>query len=168
MKLLRFTPIAFLVVCTVYYAWAQEGVCTSDSRPDCPRAIVFLHRIQAELRDNKRVALANEIEYPLLAWIRHKKTHIITRRQFLLHFDEIFNDGVRCEILTTTDKDFLDSGSYTYGYSVKGGAIWFDGIIPSGDKTDSHAPDFWSKYPFKIRTINNDSAFSCIFPGKTP
>ena len=36
----------------------------------------------------------------------------------------------------------------------------FDGIIPRGEKADTSAPDFWTKYPFKLKTVNNGNPMS--------
>jgi hypothetical protein len=158
MKLQRLVSIATPVVLAASCAAAQDEACPKDSRPDCSRAIVFFHRIQAELRDNNRAALADEIEYPLLTSILHKKTHIQTRKQFLALFDQVFDKGVRCAILNASDKDVWGNWQ---GYTVGNGAIWFDDRIPRGEVIDTKAPDFWTKYPFQIVTVNNDSALPC-------
>jgi hypothetical protein len=41
------------------------------------------------------------------------------------------------------------------------GAVWFDGITPPNEHPDINAPDYWTKYPFKIKTINNDAQYPC-------
>jgi len=44
---------------------------------------------------------------------------------------------------------------------VDGGPVWFDGIIPQGQHPDVEAPEFWTRYPFKIKTINNSKEYPC-------
>lgn len=137
---------------------AQESACPKNARPDCPRALVFFHGVQAALRSNDRAALAGMMEYPALTMIAHKKTHIANREQLLQHFDEIFNAGVRCAVVNAGDGDVWGNDN---GYMVGNGALWFDAVLPAGVNIDARAPDFWTKYPFKIKTVNNDAAPSC-------
>ena len=84
--------------------------------------------------------------------------HIRDRTQLLSHFDEIFDSAVRCVILNASEKAVW--GNWR-GFSVDGGAIWFDGIIPPGEKPDTQAPGYWKKYPMKIITVNNDAFYPC-------
>jgi hypothetical protein len=143
------------------HASAQEGNCTKldeSSRPDCPAAVEFFHHLQTALRNNDHEAIASAISYPLLTNTHHKKTHIADRKQLLAHFDEIFDSAVRCVILNASEKDV--SGNWR-GFTVDGGAVWFDVIIPRGERPDINAPDYWKKYPMKIITVNNDAFYSC-------
>jgi hypothetical protein len=169
MNLHRYLPITFFAFFGVLPILAQDGPCTKDSRPDCARAVEFFHHVQTLLRTNDRQALAAIIEYPLLTNVSHKKSRIATRAEFLSHFDEIFDDGVHCEALKASDKDVW--GSWR-GYTVGGGAIWFDSVIPRGEHANTNAPDFWTKYPFKIKAINNEAYDPCQSPvgvhGKSP
>lgn len=103
------------------------------------------------------------MEYPFLTSIEHKKVHILTRSRFLRHFDEIFDPGVRCEVLKATDDDVWGN---SHGFTIKEGAIWFDDLLPPGDKTDPGSSDFWEKGTFKVLTVNNDSYYPCLKPGK--
>jgi hypothetical protein len=63
-----------------------------------------------------------------------------------------------CSILNATEKDVWGNWQ---GFTVGQGAVWFDGIIPQSEHPDTKAPDYWTKYPFKIKTINNDAQYSC-------
>jgi hypothetical protein len=163
MKLKSLILLAYFAVSVTLTAPAQQGVCAGDVRPDCLRAVDFFRRVQGELRNNDRAALAAQVEYPLLTRIDHRKTYIRTRKQFLTHFDQIVDKGVRCAILNSDDKDVWGNWQ---GYTVKTGDIWFDAVIPAGAPVDSKAPDFWTKYPFKIKTVNNESALPCESPEK--
>jgi hypothetical protein len=98
--------------------------------------------------------VASLVSYPVLTNLRHKRTRVRNRTQLLAHFSEVFDDGVRCSILNATEKDVW--GNWR-GFTVGSGAVWFDGIIPPNEHPDINAPDYWTKYPFKIKTINNDA-----------
>jgi hypothetical protein len=63
----------------------------------------------------------------LLASLGNKSTPIVDQNEFLAHFDEIFDKGVRREILNATDKDVWGNRQ---GVTVGFGTNWFDGIIP--------------------------------------
>jgi hypothetical protein len=142
-------------------AVAQEGNCTQIddlSRPDCPGAIAFFHRVQSALQSNDRRTIADVVNYPVLTSVNHKRVRIRSQQQLLAHFDDIFDAGVRCSILNATEKDVWGNWQ---GFTVGGGAVWFDGIIPQGEHPDTKAPDYWTKYPFKIKTINNDAEYPC-------
>lgn len=144
---------------------AQKGSCVhtdNSSRPDCPGALAFFRKLQSAVQANDRRAVAGMIEYPLLITAHHKSVHITSERRLLAHFDKIFDAEVRCVILHATEKDVWGNWQ---GFTIDGGALWFDGIIPATEKADANAPDFWTKYPFKIKTINNGSAYPCNSSG---
>ena len=102
------------------------------------------------------------VAYPVQASIHHKRIQIRNRTQLLAHFDEIFDEGVRCVILNGSEKNVWGNSR---GFTVDGGAVWFEGIIPPGEIPDTKAPDYWAKYPFKIIAVNNDASYSCKPPG---
>jgi hypothetical protein len=114
--------------------------------------------VHIALKKGDRPTLASLIHYPLRASIDHQQTLVRDRRQFLAHLDEIFDKGIRCAVLSASDKNVWGNWQ---GFMVGHGAIWFDAIIPGGEHPDPKAPDYWTKYPFKIKTINNDSDYSC-------
>jgi hypothetical protein len=155
---IRQVLVLLLLLGVVLSCNAQEQPCPKDGRPDCPRALEFFHRVQTELRNNDRKAIAGMMKYPFLTQINHKKFHVRTRQQLLAQFDQIFDAGVRCELLGATDEDFW--GNYR-GYTVGLGAIWFDDPIPPGGQMDSNAPGFWNQGAFKIITVNNGSDLPC-------
>jgi len=97
------------------------------------------------------------IEYPLLTTLKGKKVHIPGRAQLLAHYDEIFDTEVRCAVQKARSDDVW--GNYQ-GFTIKLGEIWFDAIIPRGEKVNSDAPDFWTNYSFKVSTVNNGSPIS--------
>ena len=147
---------------------ANTGNCIqrdSSSRPDCPRAVSFFRELRSALETDNRPAIAGMIAYPLLTTAHHKAVRIKNERQLLVHFDEIFDPGVRCVILGATEKDVWGNWQ---GFTVDGGAVWFDGIIPATEKADPKAPDFWTKYPFKIKTVNNASEYPCKSHNASP
>lgn len=92
------------------------------------------------------------VHYPLLTTLSHHKVYIRSHNELLSHFDEVFDDGVRGAISKATDRDVR--GNWR-GFTIDSGAIWFDAIIPHGEKADPKETDYWTKHPFKIITINN-------------
>jgi hypothetical protein len=142
-------------------ALGQAGNCTqkdSSTRPDCPGALAFFVKLQSALRNNDRPSVASLVSYPALVRMHHRPARIRTRAELLAHFDQIFDAGVRCVILNASEKDVW--GNWR-GFTVDGGAVWFDGIIPRGKHADIKARDHWTRYPFKIITVNNESQYSC-------
>jgi hypothetical protein len=153
--------LASVVACVAGSAVAQAGNCTqtdSSTRPDCPRALAFFHSFQSALQKDDRQAIASLVTYPVLTSLHHKRIRITKRTQLLAHFDDIFDEGVRCSILNATEKDVWGNWQ---GFTVGGGPVWFDGIIPPNERPHTEAPDYWTKYPFKIKTINNDAWYPC-------
>jgi hypothetical protein len=137
---------------------SEEGNCTqrdNSSRPDCPGAIAFLGKLQTTFRSNDRKTVASLVRYPLLTTLPSKKVHIANQAQLLTHYDEIFDAGVRCAVLNATQKEVWGNWQ---GFMIGNGTIWFDGVIPRSEKADTDAPDYWTKHPFKIVTVNNGSA----------
>jgi hypothetical protein len=149
-------------------AAGQAGNCTQtdpSTRPDCARAIAFFRDLQSALRKDDRKAIAAMVDYPVRVSLNHKRVRVRGSEQLLAHFDEIFDKDVRCSILEATEKDVWGNWE---GFMVGRGAIWFDGIIPAGDKPDIHVSDYWTKYPMKIKTINNGSDFHCAAQSPAP
>jgi len=97
------------------------------------------------------------MSYPVITTLGGKQIRITARAQLLAHYDEIFDPEVRCAVLMATPESIW--GNWR-GFTINRGEIWFDGIIPRGEKADSNAPDFWTKYPFKVKTVNNGSPLS--------
>jgi hypothetical protein len=162
-KLSEFPRYLDGIVPTVTVAHTGNCVQTdSSSRPNCPHALAFFRELQSALQANNRHAVAGMIAYPLLATAHHKTVHITSERGLLAHFDEIFDGAVRCVILHATEKDVWGNWQ---GFTVDGGAVWFDSIIPVTEKADPSASDFWTKYPFKIKTVNNGSEYPCNSSG---
>lgn len=161
---IRVVLLASVVACVAGSAVAQTGNCTQtdgSTRPDCPGALAFFQSFQSALQKNDHQAVASLITYPVLTSLHHKRVRITKRAQLLAHFDDIFDEGVRCAILNATEKDVWGNWQ---GFTVDGGAVWFDSIIPKGEHPDVKAPDFWKRYPFKIKTINNDGQYPCKKP----
>jgi len=155
-------PVVFfcLVILAVVPASA-EGNCTKiddSSRPDCPQALVFFKRLKLAIKKNDRQSVASMIHYPLLTTAHDKPIHIRNRQQLLSRFNQIFDPEVRCAILDSTEKDVWGN---LQGFTIGGGAVWFDGIIPATEKPDLTAPGYWTKYPLKIVTVNNGSSYDC-------
>jgi hypothetical protein len=114
------------------------------------------------LRANDRRGIANVIEYPLLTEIRGKKTRIFNRANFLKHYDEIFDKGVRCAILgSSADDVWGNSHGFSVDHNGQLGAIWFDDFSPPGVNEDTKAPDFWTRGTFAIMTVNNGPYNHC-------
>jgi hypothetical protein len=138
--------------------YAQNIKIPDSQRPDYPKAVEFFHHLRDTLKKNDRDEMSHLLEYPVLVRLHGKNTRIRSRAEFLAHYDEIFNAGVRCEIFGASDKDIWGN---SHGFTVKDGAIWFDDFSAPGTNDDPNAPDFWTKGTFKVMTINNGSSFSC-------
>ena len=165
MRISRLALLSLVAALTTGSAVAQTGNCTqtdSSSRPDCPRALAFFSKLQSALRKDDRQTVASLVAYPVQASIHHKRIQIRNRTQLLAHFDEIFDEGVLCVILNGNEKNVWGNSR---GFTVDGGAVWFDGIIPPGGNPDTKAPNYWTKYPLKIIAVNNDAYYSCTPPG---
>jgi hypothetical protein len=162
-KSLQLSVVLVFALLSVSASHSQGMPCPKDGRPDCPRAVVFFHRVRDALAKNDRNKIAVMMDYPFLTWINHRKVQISTPARFLNHFSEIFDRGVRCEILGATDKDVWGNSD---GFTVGGGAIWFDDLLPPGEKLDPDSPDYWTKGSFKIITVNNESYYPCAQSAK--
>jgi hypothetical protein len=152
----RFVAVVLLAIPAKLFS--AEGNCATGgkpARPDCTRAIAFFSEFQTAFRDNDRKKVAALIEYPLLTSLRGKRVNVRGAAELLAHYDEIFDGGVRCAILSANAKSVWGNWQ---GFMIGNGAIWFDGIIPQREKPDPNSPDFWTKYPFKVKTVNNGSA----------
>ncbi|HTV13875.1 MAG TPA: hypothetical protein VME68_04110 [Acidobacteriaceae bacterium] len=135
----------FLASAAVLPCWSQTGNCTQkdeSTRPDCPRAVAFFDRFHHALASNDRQTVASLINYPLRVSLNRKSALIRTPAELLVHFDQVFDAGVRCEILNATDKSVSGNSN---SFSIGDGAFWFDGIVPKGEDPDIHAPDYWTK-----------------------
>jgi hypothetical protein len=161
MKVSRLIVLSLVVASIARSAMAQAGNCTQidgSSRLDCPGALAFFHNFQSALREGDRQRVAALVDYPIQVSIHHKPVLIRNQAQLLAHFDRIFDEGVLCTILNGDEKDVWGTWQ---GFTVDVGSVWFEGIIPRGEKPDIKAPDYWTKYPFKIKAINNDAHHPC-------
>jgi hypothetical protein len=154
---LLFSLLLALVIGSAPLIRAQQhgpdGNCTHPdpaTRPDCPGAIAFLAKFQDALKSNNREAVASLVNYPLLVPDEAGK-RIRSRAQLLASFDRIFTPPIRNAILKGTPDEVW--GNYC-GFMIGSGVIWFDGIIPPNTHPDPSAPDYWTKYPFKVITVN--------------
>lgn len=142
-------------------AFAQSENCTqkdASTRPDCPQAIAFFQTFQAAFNNNDRQKVASLVSYPVLTRLHHKRVHITNAAQFRTHYNEIFDRQISCAILAASKRDVW--GNWR-GFMVARGAIWFDAIVPAGERANTSCPDRSSRYPFKIITINNASYYAC-------
>ena len=81
----------------------------------------------------------------MLTTLDGKKTRIQNRTAFINHFDEIFDKGIRCAILASTDKDVWgNSHGFTLEYGGTIGTIWFDGFRAVND----------ADYTYRLMTVN--------------
>jgi hypothetical protein len=161
MKVSRLVVLSLVAGSIAGSARAQVGNCTQidgSSRPDCPRAIVFFRDLQSIFREGDRPKVAALVDYPVQVSIHHKPLIIRDQTQLLAHFDQIFDKGVRCTILNGDEKEVW--GNWR-GFTVDGGSVWFDDIIPRGETPDIKVQDYWTKYPFKIKAINNAVYYPC-------
>jgi hypothetical protein len=150
------SSVKWLVASTLLFSSVFTRAPENDQRPDYPRALAFFHRIQNALQQNDRTEISRLTEYPLLTTRHGQKHWIRTRNELLGNFDQIFDSGVRCAVMRATDKDVWGNSR---GFTVGSGAIWFDDVSPPGTNEDIHAPDFWTKGTFVIKTVNNGTNY---------
>jgi hypothetical protein len=108
MKISRLVLVVLTVTVTAGSVMAQTGNCKpadSSSRPDCPAALAFFRSIQSALRDDDRQTVASLVSYPIVVTVQNEHIQIPNRAQLLTHFDEIFDEGVRCRILNANEKN---------------------------------------------------------------
>jgi hypothetical protein len=136
----------------VVFSRVSIGQHTNSDRPDTPQARMFFNRLQQMLRTDDRKGLATLVEYPMLTTLDGKKTRIQNRTAFINHFDEIFDKGIRCAILASTDKDVWgNSHGFTLEYGGTIGTIWFDGFRAVND----------ADYTYRLMTVNNGPLNKC-------
>lgn len=152
-RLLRSATVVLL-----FAAFLSARAQGDSQRPDYPRALLFFHHFRDALRQNDRKQIASLIKYPLLVQLHGKNVRIRSKAQLLAHFDGVFDSGVKCEVMSATDKEVWGN---SHGFTVSSGAIWFDDFSPPGTNDDVHAPDFWTKGTFRVMTVNNGSNYPC-------
>jgi hypothetical protein len=147
-KLIRTLILIGCIVCPNYLF----GQSTGAIRPDTPQAQAFFSHLQQLLKANDRAGISSHVKYPLLTGLHGKKTYIRNRSEFLRHFDEIFDTGIRCAILGSTEKDVWgNSHGFTIEYGGNIGRIWFDGFRATNE-TD---------YTYRLMTVNNTPLNKC-------
>jgi hypothetical protein len=130
----------------------SPGQQTDSERPDTPQAREFFNHLQQMLRDNDRKGIAGLVEYPMLTTLNGKKIHIPNRTIFLKDFDQVFDRGIRCAILESTDKNVWgNSHGFTIEHANTIGTIWFDGLRNSNE----------SSYVYRLMTVNNGPLNKC-------
>lgn len=130
-----------------------SGQTTDSGRPDTPEARAFFTQLQQRFKANDRKGVADLVEYPLLITLHGKKTRIGNRTVLLSHFDEIFDAGIRCALLGSTDQDVWgNSHGFTIQYDGNIGRIWFDGFRRPNQ----------SAYQYRLMTVNNGPLNECM------
>jgi hypothetical protein len=56
-----------------------------------------------------------------------------------------------------------DVSGNSHGFSANLGVIWFDRTIQTGRKADPDTADYWTKYPMKLITVNEDPGGLFVF-----
>jgi uncharacterized protein YecT (DUF1311 family) len=133
----------------------EDGNCTKrddSTRPDCASAIAFFNKLQTALKAGDKTAVASYVEYPLLAMRNKENEYIQSPTELIKNFDQIFDPGVRCAVLSASARQVWGN---SHGFSIGHGEIWFDGIVPPNETPNPSAPDYWTKYPIKLITVNN-------------
>lgn len=133
----------------------EEGNCTNQdiaTRPDCHRAIAFLHELQEAIRTNQPRKVASLVHFPLHGTARKSAR---TKADFIRNYGKIFNAGVRCVVLRAQDSEVW--GNYS-GFMIGSGMVWWDAIVPPD--ADFNSADFWTKYPFRVVSVCN----TCVLP----
>ncbi|MGB8887341.1 MAG: hypothetical protein WCC87_11500 [Candidatus Korobacteraceae bacterium] len=135
----------------------RSGNCVEQdgsTRPDCVRAIAFFEKLQAAVQADKRNEIAAMIQYPTTILVHDKPLKLTNEKQFLANYDLAFNSAILCAIGKARGRDIWGNWQ---GFTFDGGEIWWDGIIPPASSPDTSDKDYWTKYPFKIITINNEA-----------
>jgi len=132
-------------------------VTDASTRPDCRQAIAFFEKLQAAVKEDRRNDVALMAHFPMRTTVAGKSIMIRSRQDFLANYDRIFTPAVRCA-LTRADKSSV--WGRDQGFTFTHGVIWWDGIVPLGDKTPVDAPDYWTKFPMKIITVNHQNVFA--------
>jgi hypothetical protein len=150
----------FLMLCTFWARADEPGNCSAtdaSTRPDCPQAIAFFEKLQAAVRRDARDQVADMVSFPIRTTLSGKRVVIRARQQFLDNYDRIFTPAVRCALLHAAKSSVWGRDQ---GFTFADGAIWWDAIIPAGDKS---APSDTSKFPMKVISVNNQgvSASGC-------
>jgi uncharacterized protein YecT (DUF1311 family) len=134
-----------------------DGNCAvrdASTRPDCPQAILFFEKLRAALKTGNREMVVSYVDYPLLVNHGNAHSYIQNRTELLKNFDKVFDPRVLCAILGSNARQVWSDSN---GFSIGHGEIWFEGIVPATEIPNPSAPDYWSKYPIKLITVNNDS-----------
>ena len=129
-----------------------SGQQTDSPRPITPQAQEFFNHLQQMLKADDRTGISNLVKYPLITEIHGKRVNIRNRTIFIRNFDEIFDTGIRCAILGSTEKDIWGNiHGFTIEYGGNIGSIWFDGFRASNE-TD---------YTYRLMTVNNNPSNKC-------
>lgn len=132
------------------FAVCHTGFC--QERPDAPKAMEFLHRLQNAVQNNDRKTIADMTNYPVFVYLHGQRTTLRNRDALLRNFDLVFDQEVRCAILSAEDGE---THAFKFGYVVHLGEINFERFIPAGYRGNSDSADFWNVGAFKIRAIRN-------------
>lgn len=149
--------VAILVCCMPACFGQANEPCSVGTRPDCSEAVEFLQKLQGAVRLNDPTQVARLVRIPLRASLRGKPVLIRSRKRFIALYKEIFTPYVRCTVQKATPADVW--GNYK-GFMIGRGSVWWDkGVTTREAKAYAarHEEIDWTKYPFRVITVNNDS-----------
>jgi len=115
---------------------------------------VFVKQLQEAFRKGDRRLIASMIEYPLLVTNDRGKRQIRGKQVLLANFGDVFDATTICVIERAKPDELFGNWQ---GFMIGNGQVWFDKFAPAKDSKNTSAPDFWTKYPFKIKTVNHES-----------
>ena len=107
------------------------------------QTLSFLYRFQDAVRCNDKIAISNQVHYPLLINLGQKKLHIKSRAGFLKIYPTIFDENLKKAVLSQIPDTLIAN---QYGVALQHGEVWFGQTISKQGKES----------PIQIMTINND------------
>lgn len=104
----------------------------------------FLTKLQKSVEKKDKETVASMVDYPLTVTVAHKEIDIADSRDFVKHYDKIFNNRLVKIILGQKYEDLFakDTGIMVGPH----GELWYSGICTVND---------CSKFDIKIMQINN-------------
>lgn len=144
--------LTFLLALSTRIAAQEKPQCTL---PDCDQAKAFFVKFQQAVDANRKQDVAGMVRYPLHSYSNGRASIFKTKDQLLAGYDSVFTPGLLCTIKIATQADVW--GNWR-GFTITGGAIWWDRIVPNSATKDSaiQPPDL-AKYPFGVFGVNHST-----------
>ena len=113
--------------------------------PDCDQAKAFLVKFQQAVGAGRKQDVAGMVRYPLHSYSNGRTSIFKTKDQLLAGYDTVVTPGLVCAIKSATQADVWANWR---GFTITGGAIWWDRIIPnSAAKNSATSPQILPSIP---------------------